>query len=115
MRGAGDGIRTHELLRDKVLNLTPLTRLGDSRSAGARRPRISFFMVKIGRLRRRRRLIVYREIYCRDCKRIIGRYNAKYYTEARVGEVIKMCHAGHIKLGHNVEQRRVVTPAQGSG
>ena len=42
-------------------------------------------------------------------------YNAKYYTEARVGEVIKMCHAGHIKLGHNVEQRRVVTPAHGSG
>lgn len=28
---AGDGIRTHELLRDKDLNLTPLTRLGDSR------------------------------------------------------------------------------------
>ena len=56
-----------------------------------------------------RRLIVYREIYCRDCDRIIGRYNAKYYTEARVGEVINTCHAGHVKLGHVVEQRRVVS------
>ena len=33
--GAGDGIRTHELLRDKDLNLTPLTRLGDSRTGTA--------------------------------------------------------------------------------
>ena len=54
-------------------------------------------------------MIVYREIYCRDCDRIIGRYNAKYYTEARVGEVINTCHAGHVKLGHAVEQRRVVS------
>ncbi len=30
--GAGSGIRTHELLGDKALNLTPLTRLGDSRT-----------------------------------------------------------------------------------
>ena len=72
-------------------------------------------MVKIGRRRRPGRLIVYREIYCRDCKRIIGRYNAKYYTEMRIGEVINMCHAGHIRLGHSVKQRRVVAPAQGSG
>ena len=54
-------------------------------------------------------MIVYREIYCRNCNRIIGRYNAKYYTEARVGEVINTCHTGHVKLGHVVEQRRVVS------
>ena len=54
-------------------------------------------------------MIVYREIYCRDCNRIIGRYNAKYYTEARVGEVINTCHAGHVKLGHVVEQRHIVS------
>ncbi len=29
--GAGGGIRTHEPLRDEVLSLTPLTRLGDPR------------------------------------------------------------------------------------
>jgi hypothetical protein len=31
MNDAGGGIRTHELLRDEVLSLTPLTRLGDPR------------------------------------------------------------------------------------
>ena len=30
--GAGGGIRTHEPLRDEVLSLAPLTRLGDSRA-----------------------------------------------------------------------------------
>ena len=59
-------------------------------------------------------MIIYREIYCRDCDRVIGRYNAKYYTEARVGEVIKMCHAGHIKLGHIVEQRHMVDSGHGA-
>ncbi len=29
---AGGGIRTHELLRDRVLNPAPLTRLGDTRN-----------------------------------------------------------------------------------
>jgi hypothetical protein len=31
MRSAGGGIRTHEPLRDEVLSLAPLTRLGDPR------------------------------------------------------------------------------------
>ena len=34
MDGAGGGIRTHEPLRDEVLSLAPLTRLGDSRAEG---------------------------------------------------------------------------------
>ena len=63
----------------------------------------------------RRPLIVYRELYCRDCDKIIGRYNAKYYTEARVGEVVNMCHTGHVKLGHDVEQRRVVSETGAAG
>ena len=54
-------------------------------------------------------MIVYRELYCRDCNKIIGRYNAKYYTEARVGEIVNLCHTGHVKLGHDVEQRRIVS------
>lgn len=60
-------------------------------------------------------MIVYRELYCRDCDKIIGRYNAKYYTEARVGEVVNLCHTGHVKLGHDVEQRRVVVEAGAAG
>ncbi len=48
----------------------------------------------------------YTEIYCRDCRRIIGRYNAKYYSEARIGEIIRTCHAQHVKEGHSIEQRQ---------
>ena len=32
LNGAGGGIRTHEPLRDEVLSLAPLTRLGDPRA-----------------------------------------------------------------------------------
>ena len=35
MSGAGGGIRTHEPLRDEVLSLAPLTRLGDPRDREA--------------------------------------------------------------------------------
>lgn len=49
----------------------------------------------------------YREIYCKDCKKIIGRYNIKYYSESKIGEVIQICHASHVKQGHNIEERQV--------
>ena len=38
---AGGGIRTHEPLRDRVLNPAPLTRLGNSRGAPAPAPDLS--------------------------------------------------------------------------
>lgn len=47
----------------------------------------------------------YREIYCNDCKKIIGRYNVKYYSESKIGEVIKTSHALHVREGHDIEER----------
>ncbi len=52
-------------------------------------------------------MIEYREIYCKDCKKTLGRYNIKYYSEVRIAEIIRTSHALHVRGGHNVEQRRV--------
>ncbi|MDI1496047.1 MAG: hypothetical protein K8823_1355 [Cenarchaeum symbiont of Oopsacas minuta] len=49
----------------------------------------------------------YREIYCKDCKKVIGRYNMKYYSDDKIGEVIKTGHAAHVKDGHNVCLQRI--------
>ena len=29
----------------------------------------------------------FREIYCSNCKKILGRYNIKFYSEDKIGEV----------------------------
>ncbi|ABK78570.1 hypothetical protein CENSYa_1963 [Cenarchaeum symbiosum A] len=50
--------------------------------------------------------MAYREIYCVDCRRILGRYNIKYYPESKMGEIIKSCHDQHVREGHELVQRR---------
>ncbi len=47
----------------------------------------------------------YREIYCNNCKKILGRYNTKYYSESKIGEVIRTNHSLHVREGHDLEQR----------
>ena len=49
----------------------------------------------------------YREIYCIDCKKILGKYNMKYYTDDKIGELIKVSHSLHVKEGHQLDLRRV--------
>ncbi len=50
-------------------------------------------------------LLEYSEIYCRNCKKVIGRYNRKFYTEDKIGECLKSSHAEHVREGHQVEIR----------
>ena len=52
-------------------------------------------------------MVEYREIYCNDCKKVLGRYNVKYYSESKIGEVIMTSHSNHVKEGHDIEQRRL--------
>lgn len=52
-------------------------------------------------------MTVYREIYCNDCGKALGRYNIKYYSESKIGEVIKKSHTSHVRDGHDIEERRV--------
>ena len=42
------------------------------------------------------------EIYCNNCKKILGRYNIKYYNEDKIKEILKSGHYVHIKKGHQV-------------
>ena len=47
----------------------------------------------------------YRIIYCNECRRVLGRYNRKYYTDERIGEVIQSHHRSHVREGHDIELR----------
>lgn len=47
----------------------------------------------------------YSEIYCRNCKKVVGRYNRKFYTEDRLGELLKTNHTEHVREGHQIEIR----------
>jgi len=46
------------------------------------------------------------EIYCNNCKKTLGRYNVKFYTEEKLGELINSSYAIHVKSGHHIVIRR---------
>lgn len=49
----------------------------------------------------------FREIYCNNCKKVLGKYNRKYYSDDKIGELLKTSHALHVREGHEIELRRV--------
>ena len=53
----------------------------------------------------------YSEIYCKNCKKVLGRYNRKFYTEDKIGELLKTSHLVHVKKGHQIEIRVMKKPA----
>lgn len=44
----------------------------------------------------------FREIYCNNCRKILGRYNTKYYDGEKIKEILKSGHSIHVKKGHQV-------------
>ena len=44
----------------------------------------------------------FREIYCNNCKEMLGRYNTKYYDGDKIKEILKSRHSSHIRKGHQV-------------
>jgi hypothetical protein len=48
----------------------------------------------------------FREIYCSDCKKVLGRYNVKYYSDAKIAELLKISHESHIRNGHKIDLRK---------
>ena len=44
----------------------------------------------------------FREIYCNNCKKILGRYNTKYYDGEKIKELLKSNHSLHVRNGHQV-------------
>ena len=49
----------------------------------------------------------FREIYCNNCQKILGKYSVKYYPEAKIAELIKENHASHLRNGHQIKIRRI--------
>lgn len=49
----------------------------------------------------------YREVYCRDCKKVLGVYNIKYYTDDKIWEITQASHTSHIRNGHTLILRRI--------
>ena len=50
----------------------------------------------------------FREIYCNNCKKMLGRYNIKYYDNDKIKEILKFRHSLHVRKGHQVIIRDVV-------
>ncbi len=48
----------------------------------------------------------FREIYCTSCKKILGRYNIKFYNDDKIGEVLKASHSIHVREGHRINIRK---------
>ena len=47
-------------------------------------------------------MMKFKEIYCNNCKKILGRYNTKYYDNEKIKEILKSGHSLHVKKGHQV-------------
>nr|AIE94218.1 hypothetical protein [uncultured marine thaumarchaeote AD1000_44_B05] len=45
----------------------------------------------------------FREIYCNDCKKVLGRYNTKYYSSDMIAELIQTIHVIHTRGGHHIK------------
>ena len=52
------------------------------------------------------------EIYCNSCKKVLGRYNVRFYNDDKIGEVLKTNHAECVRNGHHVKIRRFMQKNQ---
>ena len=50
----------------------------------------------------------FREVYCTNCKKVLGRYNIKFYNDNKIEELLKTTHVAHIRNGHEVNLRKFV-------
>jgi len=50
----------------------------------------------------------FREIYCTNCKKVLGRYNIKFYDDAKIEEALKTTHVTHVRNGHRVNIRKFI-------
>ena len=50
-------------------------------------------------------LLPFKEIYCYDCKTVLARYSAKYFTDANINDLVRLHFSAHIKSGHSIEIR----------
>ena len=46
------------------------------------------------------------EVYCVNCKKVLGRYNTKFYNEDKIGELVNTTHSTHSRKGHQITIRK---------
>jgi len=51
--------------------------------------------------------VTYIEIFCVSCRKPLGRYNTKFYSEDKIGGLLKTAHSVHMRDGHTINVRRV--------
>ena len=42
------------------------------------------------------------EVYSIDMKKVMGRYNKEYFSETRIGEIVKSVYASYVREGHDL-------------
>ena len=47
-------------------------------------------------------IMAFWEVYSEDMKKILGVYNQKYFSEAKIGEITKIVYASYIREGHHL-------------
>jgi len=50
----------------------------------------------------------FKEVYCKSCKKVVGRYNIKFYNDEKINELLNTTHSTHIKKGHQISIRKFV-------
>ena len=51
------------------------------------------------------RIMGFWEVVLDDNKEVLGRYNQEYFSEAKIGEIVKKLYEQEIKQGHNLSIR----------
>tara|TARA_Y100000590_G_scaffold80325_1_gene89176 strand:- start:856 stop:1038 length:183 start_codon:yes stop_codon:yes gene_type:complete len=47
-------------------------------------------------------IMPYWEVYSEDMKKIMGVYNQAYFSETKIGEIVKIVYASYIREGHDL-------------
>ena len=42
------------------------------------------------------------EVYSEDMKKVMGQYNQKYFSEAKIGEIVKIVYESYVREGHDL-------------
>ena len=51
---------------------------------------------------RKQEIMRFWEVYSVDMKKILGRYNQNYFSETKIGEIVKIVYASYIREGHDL-------------
>ncbi len=51
------------------------------------------------------RIMGFWEVVLDDNKEVLGRYNQEYFSEAKIGEIVKKLYEQEIKQGHDLSIR----------